>query len=365
MSEYWNPSATTGSASSWNPTATGSTLAGLDTEGTHVAATAATVYVTGSFTAIGGGAQTGFAALNTATGAATAWSSGLPSSVNALALSGSTLYVGGGFTMIGGQSRSNLAALNADTGAVAAWNHSLNGGVFAIGVQGSTVYVGGLFTTVAGQPRHDAAAIDAATGNATSWDPNPDDIVAAIAHRGDDLAPIAQVDDRDSRNRIEIAASLVVPNVDAIAPFEHGICPRWVKRVQVTEWGNQAPLDPCIQSCGDERRQWCEAVARPCRRARENPSRTTCCDTDEADGSARVCRPGQRTPEPPDRKAHKEAPSQRWSRSASVASTTMAALGSTASSRRALKGTGMSGMVTRLALTGPARSAARLITSDA
>ena len=79
-----------------------------------------------------------------------------------MAVSGSTVYAGGAFWTIAGQTRNYIAALNAATGAATAWNP--NAGfflfsselwphVYALAATGSAVYAGGDFGTIGGQMR--------------------------------------------------------------------------------------------------------------------------------------------------------------------------------------------------------------------
>jgi len=82
------------------------------------------------------------------------------SSVSALAVSDGTVYVGGPFTSIGGQARSRIAALDTATGSATAWNPDASDDVLALAVSGSTVYAGGSFTTIAGLPRRGLAVFE-------------------------------------------------------------------------------------------------------------------------------------------------------------------------------------------------------------
>jgi hypothetical protein len=120
-----------------------------------------TVYVVGYFLSIGGQSRSEIAALDAGTGLATGWdpSAGGTSyhEVLTLAVSGSTVYVGGEFETVGGQARANLAALDAATGLATAWNPGVSDPSYvpvnSLAVSGSAIWVGGNFTTVGGQYR--------------------------------------------------------------------------------------------------------------------------------------------------------------------------------------------------------------------
>jgi hypothetical protein len=171
--------AATGAATAWNPNA-GFVVHALAVSGT-------TVYAGGWFTTIGGQSRNYIAALDAVTGNATAWNpdpGGDRPYGFALAVSGSTVYAGGGFTSIGGQSRNMIAALDAATGAATAWNPNASGSVSALAISGSTIYAGGGFTSIGGRTRNHIAALDAATGNATAWNPNASGGVSALAVSG-------------------------------------------------------------------------------------------------------------------------------------------------------------------------------------
>jgi hypothetical protein len=101
-------------------------------------------------------------------------------------VSGSTVYAGGEFDSIGGRPRNYIAALDAASGAATAWNPNpnLEGYVWSLAVSGSTIYAGGRFTNIGGQPRNFVAALDAASGAATAWDPNANRFVYALGVSG-------------------------------------------------------------------------------------------------------------------------------------------------------------------------------------
>src|SRR5206468_4843608 len=93
-------------------------------------------------------------------------------SVDAIAAGGGRVYAGGGFSSMGGVARHNVAALDVASGAATAWDPNANDIVSALTTSGGTVYAGGRFTTIGGQSRSRIAALDATTGAATAWDPS-------------------------------------------------------------------------------------------------------------------------------------------------------------------------------------------------
>jgi Tol biopolymer transport system component len=170
-----------------------------------------TLYVGGTFTAVGGTPRSDIAAINLTTdpftnGQATSWNPGANGSVNALALSGSTLYAGGNFTTIGGQSRNRIAAIDIGSGAATAWNPNASQIVQALAVSGTTVYAGGAFTAIGGQPRNAIAALDATTGNATAWNPNANSNVSALAVSGSTVYAGGIFGSIGGQSRFDIAA---------------------------------------------------------------------------------------------------------------------------------------------------------------
>src|SRR2546428_13707376 len=93
-------------------------------------------------------------------------------------------YLGGNFTAVRGQPRMYLAALDAATGAATAWDAHADDYVFALAVSGGTVYAGGLFTNIGGQRRNLIAALDAARAAATAPEPGADNPVGGPAGSG-------------------------------------------------------------------------------------------------------------------------------------------------------------------------------------
>src|SRR5205814_530020 len=117
-----------------------------------------TIYAVGDFTTIGGQARNRIAALDAASGAATAWDPNANGPVYTLALGAGTVYAGGDFTAMGGQARSHIAAVDVVSGTVTTWDPSSRGGsignyVYSVAVGTGTVYVGGAYDSIGGQPR--------------------------------------------------------------------------------------------------------------------------------------------------------------------------------------------------------------------
>jgi len=171
--------AATGNATAWDPNAN-STVTGLVLSGDGL-----TVYARGYFTTIDGQARNGLAALSSTTGHATAWNPNPDNTVSALSVLGTTVYAGGSFSSIGGQTRKGIAALNGTTGLATPWDPNpkmvfMDPSIMTLAASGGTVYVSGLFTEIGGQTRTCLAGIDAATGLATAWNPPSTALVGCL-----------------------------------------------------------------------------------------------------------------------------------------------------------------------------------------
>ncbi len=166
--------ATTGAVKDWNPNPDG-----LDVR--TMALSHGRVYVCGFFASIGGQPRDGLAALDTLTGAATAWYPVTNGWTKTLEVVGDTLYVGGAFGNVNGQPRGRLASFDLTTGMLTDWAPDANSDVFDIALKGSTAYLAGFFSAVGGVPRrYGLAAVDAITGQLLDWDPQPDNWANAI-----------------------------------------------------------------------------------------------------------------------------------------------------------------------------------------
>jgi hypothetical protein len=155
-----------------------------------------TLYVVGNFTAIGGQVRSGIAALDARTGLALPWSpdttgprpDGYPPPLCVtVAVSGGTLYVGGFFGSVEGAYHPLVAAWDRQTGHVLGWTPTPDDVVTALAVRGDMVFAGGYFHMMgAWQHRAGLAAIDLTTGRLRPWNPNPNGVVCtAIAASGD------------------------------------------------------------------------------------------------------------------------------------------------------------------------------------
>lgn len=170
----------TGAVTAFNP--------GISNDVYSLAVDSANLYVGGDFNKGGLGAtQTALrlAAFNRATGAQV-WHSGANNRVRTVYLSKNVLYAGGDFTAIGGASRATLAAIDPATGAATTWNPSPVGSfgllyINDIVAKGDSVYVCGYFNTIGGVSRNDLAAINRNTGATLAWNPGPNSSADKLA----------------------------------------------------------------------------------------------------------------------------------------------------------------------------------------
>jgi hypothetical protein len=162
----------------WNP---GATIVGNFVS--NISLIDGKLFVCGDFTSLGGQPRKNIAALDTATGLATAWT---PASTNgavrSIVRNGSKLFIGGNFTAIGAKQVSYLSALDLATGAAANWNPSVNNVVFNLAAWGSTVYAGGYLTASGVVTRNKLAAVDLITGRIKPWNPNADGEVFSLTY---------------------------------------------------------------------------------------------------------------------------------------------------------------------------------------
>jgi trimeric autotransporter adhesin len=143
-----------------------------------------TIYVGGGFASIGGEERNNIAAINLTTGTATSWNPNASGVVQTLALSDTTIYVGGNFTSTGGASRNYIAEIDLVTGNATSWNPNASAtvhGVETLALCDTTIYVGGGFASIGGEERNNIAAINLTTGTATSWNPDANSRVLTLS----------------------------------------------------------------------------------------------------------------------------------------------------------------------------------------
>jgi len=137
--------------------------------GTHL-------YAGGVFNNVRGCSQCDrLAKLDPATGAAVASFGPRPNAaVLSLAQAGNTLFVGGTFATVSGRRRVRLAAVDATTGTVGGMALHANQAVrdLAVNPAGTTLYLAGAFTSVGGVTRYNFASVDIASRLLTAWNPN-------------------------------------------------------------------------------------------------------------------------------------------------------------------------------------------------
>jgi hypothetical protein len=134
------------------------------------------LYAGGVFNNVRGCSQCDrLAMLDPATGAAVATFGPRPNAaVLSLAQAGNTLFVGGTFATVSGRRRIRLAAVDATTGRVGGMALHADGAVrdLAVNPAGTTLYLAGAFTAFAGITRYNFASVDIASRMPTAWNPN-------------------------------------------------------------------------------------------------------------------------------------------------------------------------------------------------
>jgi hypothetical protein len=146
------------------------------------------LYIGGRFEVVGGRPHHAIAAVNTVTGAVSAWDPRADGVVAALVAERGMLFVGGGFSTMAGQSRSCLAAFTLADDSLTAWNPGTDGPVLAIALARNLAWIGGEFDHVGGQARNSIAAVTLDGGAVTPWDADLLPLRQYIAH-GDWIWP--------------------------------------------------------------------------------------------------------------------------------------------------------------------------------
>jgi trimeric autotransporter adhesin len=180
----------------FNAKLTGSAVNALLIDGSRL-------YIGGSFTRVGGVANSGGLFGLSTSDASLQWNPVLSGTVNALVLNSGLIYAGGSFFSVGSTNVSNLAAISTNATALAtAWNPAPDSSVLALQVSGTNIYVGGQFANIGTKARNRLAAISLVTGIAGTWNPNPNGIVRALwltstnAYVGGDFTTISVANKR-------------------------------------------------------------------------------------------------------------------------------------------------------------------------
>ncbi len=131
------------------------------------------LYITGSFSSVGGVARQNLARLNLPSGTVdSAWSANASASVMTVSSDDSAVYVGGDFTSIKNTARTRLAKLNTTNGnVVTAFNASSDKRITesALATDGSRLIVGGENDVINDQPQPAVASLDPTTGALMPW----------------------------------------------------------------------------------------------------------------------------------------------------------------------------------------------------
>ncbi len=131
------------------------------------------LYVSGSFSTVGGTTRQNIARLNLPSGSLdTAWSANASAAVMTVSSNNDGVFVGGDFTSIKNTARTRLAKLNTTNGnVVTAFDASSDKRITesAIAPDGSRVIVGGENDVINGQPQAAVASLDPTTGALEPW----------------------------------------------------------------------------------------------------------------------------------------------------------------------------------------------------
>jgi hypothetical protein len=204
-------STSTGQLTAWNPSPAGyiNTIA----TPSPTSSSQTTMYLGGYFFGIG--SEPGryhLAAVNTTTGAVTAWAPQPNYEVKCLTVSGNSVLAGGGFTVIGanGANRNYMASLSTGSGNASSWNPNPNGVIYAMHTSGTSMYLGGDFTAVGSTARAHIVAYSVSNPSSpsliTGFNPVFDGIVNSITTDGTSLYASGYFNNVNSTQRYYLAA---------------------------------------------------------------------------------------------------------------------------------------------------------------
>ena len=172
--------AASGEATAWQPTVGGQGVRAL-------AAAGGVVYLAGAFGTVDGAERVGAAAVDGAGGALLPWDPQLLGDAATVAVAGGRVYLGGTIAGAGPPLAqvANLARLDGDGALDADWRPQPDGAVTRLASGGGRLYAAGAFATIGGAARAGLAALDPETGAAAAWDPAPDGPVQALLPAAD------------------------------------------------------------------------------------------------------------------------------------------------------------------------------------
>jgi len=167
------------------------------------------LYVGGRFRSVGGRVRAGLAAIDLATGAATAWAPSLGTgSASALTRAANgDVVVGGTFTTVDGVARANLARVSEAGALDATWDPGADGSVLAAATGGDgTIYVGGAFLTLGGQARARLGAVSDAGTVDGSWIVDANGAVNALKILQNEVYPAGAFTTLNGQPHVRLAA---------------------------------------------------------------------------------------------------------------------------------------------------------------
>jgi hypothetical protein len=141
------------------------------------------------------------------------------------------------------------------TGKVTTWNPNPNNIVWALALRGNELYVGGQYTNIGGAARSRIASIDINTGLATGWNPTANNIVYAIAYDSTNVYAGGTFTRVKNQNRTRIVAlDFINGNPTAWAPNADNV----VRAIAATN--NNVYIGGLFSSVGGQSRRFLAAL---------------------------------------------------------------------------------------------------------
>ncbi len=143
------------------------------------------LYVGGDFSNLSG--REYLAAFNTSTGSLTSWNPTASARVRSMIYYNGLIYAGGDFTVLGGQPRNYIGALDVSSGNATSWNPNLNNVVYTLTFQGADILAGGDFTQAGLLGRPNICKIDTQSAVSSVWNIYANKTIKTIAISGTNL----------------------------------------------------------------------------------------------------------------------------------------------------------------------------------